>query len=147
MKIESIWNITWDLGGAKALPILAVGDFTEEEITFPWAQQVDDNPRLRAPGLQVFGRGNVNGGMSFTTRRKHDGQLEAREWIFDHMLRLNDRLFLSSTLTVSMAGSSRVFSLADAVIQAAPTRIMERVLPITTSTNWSITGSIWTQLP
>jgi hypothetical protein len=144
--IKALYDITWDQGGALELVIATAGvSYMDEGLELPWGQQVDGNPRLRAPGLQSFGRGNVDGGVSFTVRKQHATAAAAANSIFDHMLALNARTFAARTLQVSLPGG-RIFTLANAVIHTASTRILDRVMPITTATAWNITGSTWSEI-
>lgn len=146
MKIGSIATITWDKSGPNELVLLTPAGFTDGTIEFPWEQDVQSNPRTRMTDLEGFARGNINSGFSFTTIDEHGlAQVAAHEFMFDRMLALNARVFLRATLTVEISGG-KTYALSNAIIQRAPCRLVERAMPVRTTTSWQIFGGTWSEV-
>jgi len=139
-----MWTVTWDPEGADELTLVAAGGFTDDELTLPWEQRTDANPRLRAVDMRNFARGSINGGISFTSLDSHADQVTAREFMFDRMILLAGLAFKKSVLRIEIAGG-RTFELSEAIIRSAPTRIVPRALPVRTATTWAITGGTWSE--
>ena len=118
--ISSNWKITFDHGGANAFQLVNWGDDIDEEIAFPWAQQVDTSKPVRGAVVAKFGRGRAE--MSFTVSvwKTHATHAAARNYLLAHAASLP--LGMAKTLRIEVQGGSS-YNLSTAVIASGDGRM------------------------
>lgn len=137
MIVSSNWKVTFDYGGSSAFELCTYGDDLDDEISFPWSQQVDTAKPARAAASTKYGRGRVEMAITLGVWKTHATHAAARAYLLAHAASLP--LGVAKNLRIDVYGGAS-YQLSTAVIASGDGRMATATGVIKTWVQYKIEG-------
>ena len=135
--VLSNWKVTFDYGGANAFELCNFTDELDDELQFPWTQQVDISKPTRARAAVKFGRGRVETTLTLGVWKSFSTHAAARNYLLAHCASLP--LGMAKGLRIDVSGGSS-YLLSTAVLASGTPKMTCAVGTIRTWVQYVIQG-------